>query len=180
MKNMQKILLLLTLVSLLFCAQAVFAQNEEPSCGINGYVIDKDPKGLNVRDKPNVNGKIIAKLPHKSNEDDDIVTVYITGYSNGWVKIARADTVGGGKIFDDIGWVSAKMVVTGTKGSEDYDKPAPLYAQANTKSKIGTIPSDAEVQIAGFACGWIKVTYKGKSGWIKTQNICGNPVTTCN
>lgn len=170
--------LLLILLSLAFCFSGILAQ-EEANCGIEGWVTDKDPKGLNVRDEPNVKGKIIAKLPHKSSEDDDIVTVYITGYSNGWVKIARAETVGGGTVFDNIGWISAKMVATGTKGGENYNKPAPLYAQPNTKKKIGTIPSEETVQIAGFQCGWIKVIYKGKSVWLKTQNICGSPVTTC-
>ncbi len=170
--------LLLIILSLAFLITGVFAQ-EEANCGISGWVTDKDPKGLNVRDQPNAKGKIIAKLPHKSNEDDDIVTVYITGYSNGWVKIARAETINGDTIFDDIGWISAKMVATGTKGSENYNKPVPLYAQTNTKKKLGTIPSEATVQIAGFQCGWIKVIYKGKSGWIRVANICGNPVTTC-
>jgi hypothetical protein len=176
---MKKRILLLKLIILAFCVSGIFAQ-EEANCGIHGYVIDKDPKGLNVRNQPNINGKVIAKLPHKSNDDDDIVMVYITGYSNGWVKIAQAETVGGGSVFDDIGWISAKMVGTGTKGSESYDKPAPLYAQTNTKKKIGTIPSEVEVQIAGFSCGWVKVIYKGKSGWIRDANICGSPVTTCN
>ena len=120
-------------------------------------------------------------MPHKSNEDDDIVTIYITGYSNGWVKIARAETVGGGKLFDDIGWISAKTVETGTKGGEaGYDKPAPFYVSAKTSSKkVGMIPSESTVKISGFSCGWIKVTYKGKTGWMRTVNICGNPVTTC-
>jgi uncharacterized protein YgiM (DUF1202 family) len=173
---MKKILFIL--LSLAFCVGGIFAQ-EEANCGIEGWVTDKDPKGLNVRNQPNIKGKIVANLPHKSNSDDDIVTVYITGYSNGWVKIARAETISGETLFDDIGWISAKMVTTGTKGSENYNQPAPLYAQTNTKKKVGSVPSEANVQIAGFQCGWIKVTYKGKSGWMRTQNVCGSPVTTC-
>ena len=102
---MLKKVFLVNLMVLFFCIGSVFSQ-EEANCGIDGWLIDKDPNGTNVRNKPSVNGKVIAKLPHKSNSDDDIVTVYITGYSNGWVKIARAETISGSTIFDDIGWIT--------------------------------------------------------------------------
>ncbi len=177
---MIKKVLLLSLLSLAFCAQAVSAQELESSCGLSAWVIDKDPKGLNVRDKPNINGKVIAKLPHKSNEDDDIVIVYVVGYTNGWVKIASAEPVSGEKMFDDIGWISAKMVETGIQAQGGM-KPATLYAQAkSTSRKLGTILSETTVKISGFSCGWLKVSNKGKTGWVKTSDICGSPVTTCN
>lgn len=174
---MKKILLLSLLVLAGYVAG--FAQ-EEPNCSIEAYIIDADPNGTNVRSQPNANSKILAKLKRKPNSDSDFITVYVIGYSKGWVKIARAEDIDGEGLFDDIGWVSTKMIATGTKGADgNYNKPAPLYAQANSKKKIGTIPSESEVQIAGFQCGWVKVNYKGKIGWIRTNNICGNPVTTC-
>ena len=151
---------------------------EEANCGIHGWVIDKDPKGLNVRNQPNLNGKIIGNLPHKSNEDDDIIMVYITGYSNGWLKIAQAEPITGEKVFDDIGWISAKMVETGTQSNNNSPIPIYLAAKASSK-KVGNIPGDVTVKIAGYQCGWVKIIYKGKTGWVQEKFICGNPVTTC-
>lgn len=171
-------LILLSLMILMLLISGISAQ-EEANCGIQGWVIDKDPNGTNVRNQPGVNGKVIAKLPHKGNSDDDLVTVYITGYSNGWVKIARAEMIDGTEIFDDIGWISSKMVVTGTKGSRNYMNPVNLYLHPSGKKSVGTIPAEVNVQIIGFSCGWVKVNYQKKSGWIRTENVCGNPVTTC-
>jgi len=168
----------LNLLVLMLLSGAAGAQ-EEANCGVEGWIIDKDPKGTNVRNQPGVNGKIIATLPHKSNADDDLITVYITGYSNGWLRIGLAETINGDSVFDDIGWISAKMVVTGTKGSKNYMSPVNLYSQPNTKRKIGTVPAEVNVQIVGFSCGWVKISYQKKTGWIRTENICGNPVTTC-
>ena len=175
---MLKKLLFLSGLILAFSVQAIFAQKEEASCGISAWITDKDLNGLNVRNQPNVNGKVIAKLKTDGTEEDTVV-IYVVGFSNGWVKIAKAEN-GKGQIFDDIGWVSAKMVETGTKGTPNYNSPITMYAAAKTSSKkVGTIPSEDMVKIAGFSCGWVKVTYKGKTGWVRDVNICGNPFTTC-
>lgn len=162
-----------------FCGTLnLFAQDD---CGVDAYVIDKDPKGLNVRDQPSVNGKVLVTLKTDPNSDDgpSPILVRVTGYSNGWVKIIRA--VGNGDtLFEGTGWVSAKMVATGTMGPiGQYNKPADLYSASNTNRKIGSIPSESEVSIAGFTCGWLKVQHKRKIGWIKASNVCGSPVTSC-
>lgn len=173
-------LILLSLFLLCLFVPA-FAQREEASCGVEGWVVDNDPKGLNVRAKPNVNAKVIARLATRPNTEMDFVIVYIVGYSNGWLKIARAENFDGEKIFDEIGWVSAKMVATGTKGDDGkYEKPATLYTEPRTNSrKAGTIPSETEVKLVGFTCGFIQVSYNGVTGWLRTANVCPNPVTTC-
>ncbi|HQU86154.1 MAG TPA: SH3 domain-containing protein, partial [Pyrinomonadaceae bacterium] len=166
---------------LVFGFQNAFAQREEPNCGINAWVTDKDPKGLNVRAQPSLKGKIVKTLKRKDDTDGSIISVYVVGYSNGWLKIGRAENIDGDLLFDDLGWISAKLVETGTKGGEEgYDKHIKLYSAANAKSKkLGMIPSEANVKIAGFKCGWIKVSYEDLTGWIRDTNICGNPVTTC-
>lgn len=149
-----------------FCtALNLFAQDD---CGIDAYVIDKDPKGLNVRNQPSVKGKVIATLKINPNSDEGpgFILVRVTGFSNGWVKIisARGDE---DSLFEGIGWVSAKTVATRTMGPNgNYNKPANLYAVSNSKKKIGTIPSESEVSILGFTCGWVKVKDKAKMGWI--------------
>lgn len=175
---MKKTMILLALLILAIGGQKIYAQTEESSCSIRAWVTDKDPKGLNVRSQPNAAGKVLATL--KAGTDDDEIIVNVVGYSNGWVKISGATKVSGDEVFSDIGWVSAKMLETGTKGDKNYDDAVQLYALAKTSSKkTGTVPSEASVRIAGFSCGWIKIELKGKTGWIRTLNICGNPVTTC-
>ena len=166
---------LFLIVMLLICGvQLIWAQD---NCQIGAYIIDKDTKGLNVRDKPSVNGKSIGKLKY-SKDDDNLVMVTIIGYSNGWVKISEAETVSGESQFSGVGWVSAKMVSTTTERADG--KPIKLYAKPNTKSKtVGTMPNDIQVKIVGFDCFGLKVTYKKITGWIPKDDLCGNPVTTC-
>ena len=115
----------------------------------------------------------------KSTEDDEII-VRVVGYSNGWLKISGTVEVSGNRSFSDIGWVSAKLIATGTKGDKDYEAPAPLYEKPSKSSKkIGSIPSGTAVQIISFDCFGGKINYKGKTGWLSIENICGNPETNC-
>lgn len=158
----------------------ISAQTVESDCSFSAWVTDKDVNGLNVRDKAGVDGKIIGKLKF-AKDDDNIVIVNIIGYSNGWVKINRAETVGGEEQFSDIGWVSAKMVAVRTEQHNgSSDKPLSLYAKPKTSGKkIGTIPNEEDVEIVGFDCFGFKVKHKNKTGWLSADDMCGNPVTTC-
>jgi hypothetical protein len=176
MKNSVLFILLIAICGV----QSIIAQTEEPNCAISAYVIDKDPNGLNIRDKPGVDGKIIGKLKY-AEDDDNIVVVNIIGYENGWVKISGGETIVGEEQFNGIGWVSAKMVTTRTERPDgNSNKSVTFYAQPKSSSKkVGTIPSDTEVQIAGFDCFGLKITFKNKTGWLSSDDLCGNPVTTC-
>ncbi len=167
-----------------FCtALNLFAQ---VGCGddayINAYVVDKAPKSLDVRDQPSVKGKILATVKTTLNDSDTgFIHVVITGFSNGWVKITSANGDEGSS-FEGIGWVSANMAgwtVGPYDKKKETNKPANLYAASNSKRKIGTIPHDSEVLFTGFTCGWVKVKYKTKIGWIRSSNFCGSPVTSC-
>ena len=139
-----------------FCGTVnLFAQPD--GCGVGGYifayVVNKDPKDLNVRDQPSLKGKVLATVkPAPDPGEPAFIEVTITGYSNGWWKIANASGDDGSQ-FEGIGWVSAKMAaeIIGSNGQYN-NKPANLYAASNSKRKIGTIPSKAEVLITGFTC----------------------------
>lgn len=154
---------------------AVFGQNEK--CSHGGWVEDKDPKGTNIRDAPSLKGKIIGNIPH-AEDDGEQAMLDIIGYSNGWLKIRFAETVNGDQLFNKTGWISAKMVTANVETGSS--KPAVLYALPKRSSrKIGTIPNDTLIRIVGFDCFGFKVSYKGKTGWLKADDVCGNPVTTC-
>ncbi len=171
---------IILLLGLMFVS-VVSAQTVEADCEHSAWVIDKDVNGLNVRDKPSINGKIIDTLKYAADDDDKIVTVTITGYSNGWVKISKAETVGGNEEFSGIGWISAKMVTVSTQRKDgNSEKSVAIYARPDAKSKkVGTIPNEVDVEIVGFDCFGFKVKYKKQTGWLSTFDMCGNPVTTC-
>src|ERR1043165_4070622 len=127
---MKKTLFLLALMILVVGGQKVYAQAEESSCSVEAWVTDRDPNGLNVRDKPGAAGKVLTTL--KAGDGGDAIIVNVVGYSNGWVKISGARKVSGSEVFSDIGWVSAKMLATGTKIWEDAGDTIQLFTTANT------------------------------------------------
>lgn len=167
-------------IGLMFLS-AVFAQTVRADCEHWAWVTDKDVNGLNVRDKPGTDGKIIGNLKFAGDDDDELIIVTVTGYSNGWVKINDATTISGNQEFSGIGWVSAKMVTVSTQATGGAaNRPVTIYSRPNSRSKkVGKIPNEEYVEIVGFDCFGYKVKYLDKIGWLSTNDMCGNPVTTC-
>lgn len=145
------------------------------ACDVEAYVVDPDPKGLNVRDTPGVNGALVAVIPL----DGDGTVVHIVASSpNGWVQIDRAETIEGAVVFNRKGWVSGNMLGLATRG---YDgKGVKLFARPRTRNAAGKIPSEAEVRVAGCEGDWMRVRYKSANGWLQPEDQCPNPVTNCN
>jgi hypothetical protein len=155
---------------------STLAQNDN-RCGHGAWVADKDPNGTNIRNAPGLHGKIIAVVPHSTAPENDIM-IDIIGYSNGWLKVTAAGNVEGTFSFTGIGWISAKKVATSVQHREGGS--APLFALPKRSSKkIGSIPENSEFTIVGHDCFGLKVIYKGKTGWLYRDDICGNVVTTC-
>jgi uncharacterized protein YgiM (DUF1202 family) len=149
------------------------------ACDINAYVMDNDPKGLNVRETPDKNGRILGSLV----KGEDEIMVEITATSGtGWLKFANAEGgASGDAIFKGTGWVFATMLGTGTKGYPNYDSPARLFATPSKKGKVlRQIPAEDEVTILDCSGSWAKVRYQGTTGWLAPENQCGSPFTTCN
>jgi hypothetical protein len=153
--------------------------SETTECETEGWVNDTDPKGLNVRDSASSNGKVIARLV--AGEEDEAVTVTVTGGSGKWLKISGAVKIDGQQLFEGNGWVFAQMISTSTKGSPGYKSPAPLFSSLSKSStKTASVPSSSEVKLLGCKEGWVKVVYKNQEGWLAPENQCGSPVTNCN
>ena len=176
MKN--RIILTMCVVSVALLCNARGASTRATAaaaCDVEAYVVDADPKGLNVRETPGVNGKVVAVIPL----DGDGTTVHIVASSpNGWVQIDRAETVMGAVVFDKKGWVSGNMLGIATRG---YDgKGVRLYARPQARKATGKLPSEAEVRVAGCEGNWMRVKYKSTSGWLDPADQCPSPVTTCN
>lgn len=156
-------------------APAVVAAAPAVACKVEAYVVDKDPRGLNVRDAPGPAGKVVAVIPL----DAEGTTVNIVASSpNGWVQVARAETIMGAVVFEGKGWVSGAMLGISTRGYGT--KGVRLYAAARRGKVVGTIPPEDEVRVAGCSGDMMRVRYKNLAGWLEPDAQCPNPVTTCN
>lgn len=169
------------------CTQSVFTQDfsideyerlvKKYKCVSEVWIEDKDPKGTNVRDAPSIKGKIIDVFERET-ENEPEGSIYILGYSNGWVKVLLKEGGDTNPNRDKTGWISAKLVTANVQTKTG--KPAVLYSSPQHSSKkIGKIPSENLIKIVGFGCFGFKIEYKGILGWISNDDVCGNPLTTC-
>jgi SH3-like domain-containing protein len=148
-------------------------------CDCTAYVIDTDPKGLNVRSGPGTDYPIAATIPTHSS-----VEVWITGSVGSWMSIERAYIFADdGSMTEDVdkkvaGFVFGPLLAVQTL--PEGLKPIPLFAEPDAASGVITkIPMDTEVTLTGCRGAWVKVKYGNIEGWLGPESHCGNPVTTC-
>src|SRR5919205_1069302 len=144
-------------------------------CDVEAYVVDRDPKGMNVRDAAGVGGKGFAVIPP---DEDGAVVHLVASAPNGWVQIDRAEKIDGTVVLDRKGWVSGNMLATETRGYGT--RGVRLRGEGSAAKLIGMIPPETEVRVAGCAGKRMKVKYKNLSGWLEREDQCPNPVTLCN
>ncbi len=150
-------------------------QSATTACDLYAYVIDPDPKGLNVRNAPNNTALIRGRLKPGENG----VVVHVTAASANWLKIEDAEAMDDDNpVFEGSGWVFAQMLATSIR-SPDAAR-TPIYKAPSKQGGIVTkVPAEEEVKLVGCRGGWAKVAYNGKEGWLPPESQCGNPVTTC-
>lgn len=145
------------------------------ACDVEAYVLDTDPKGLNVRDSPGVGGRVVAVIPL---DEDGTIVHLVASSPNGWVQLDRAETIGGTVVLNKRGWVSAHMLGTESRGYGSQS--VKLFARPRARKTVGVMPPETEVRVAGCEANWVSVKYKSLSGWLQPSDQCPNPVTTCN
>lgn len=147
--------------------------DSQRSCEISAYVIDKDPKGLNVRSGPGEGYKIIGNLPTTR----VAVIVDIAASQGDWVQLTKAQSPE--KIeFQGTGWVKTQLLGTSTRGYGTNG--VSVYASPSTQSSaIGRIPDAQGIQLLGCDRSWALVEYQQLKGWIEPDAQCANPLTTC-
>ena len=145
------------------------------ACDVEAYVVDPDPKGLNVRDAPGARGRAVAVIPL---DEDGTVVHLVASSPNGWVQIDRAETIGGTVVFDKKGWVSGNMLGTETRGYGT--RGVKLRGEGRPGKVLGTIPPETEVRLAGCNGVRVKVKHRSLVGWLEREDQCPNPVTLCN
>lgn len=142
-------------------------------CNLQAYVIDPDPKGLNVRSAPDAKSSVMAVIP----QDSDGTIVAIKGSEGAWLQIALATTIEGRQVFKGKGWVFASMLGTTTRW-EGRDHS--LYASASLKSAlVAKVSGEKELKLQGCSGAWPKVQWKSLQGYLPPEQNCPNPVTTC-
>ena len=153
------------------------AQAQTTECWLSGWVNDKDKSGTNVRATPSAASNVVTVFPFASDDGEQAI-VEITGYENGWLRIRAADTVDGANLLSEPAWISAKLVTASVETKNN--KPATLYTLPKRSSpRAGTVPNGVALSITGVDCFGYKVLYKGRTGWLAKEDVCGNPVTTC-
>jgi SH3-like domain-containing protein len=142
-------------------------------CDAGAWVTDPDPAGLNVRDAPSTEGKILQALK-------DGPTVHVAARNGNWVLLCGQAASGDPDqpSWVAYGWVYATKLGTGTRG---YDKGySPLYAEASaTAAEVGRVPTEGEVAVLTCSGRWLKVRHDGKEGWLDPHERCANQITTC-
>lgn len=149
--------------------------NSNAACDVWAYVIDQDPKGLNVRSGPDAGFTVIGNLPKRYETG---VSVHITGSSGDWVRIDSGVEEGAEEekiFFKGVGWVYAPLL-----GLSGIGGGTPLYREASQKGRvIKRVPGDEHVNIKGCRGEWFYVEYEKVKGWAAPKTLCSNPLTTC-
>jgi len=168
------------LVVILFCLLTINAIGQKiSSCACRG-IIDPDYKGfVSIYDKPN--GITTKSIKHDlKNEDYLVFKIDKVTDSFFHVKLEYAIN---GKSFQ--GWISkSKHLITYLR---NYDSAISLYSKYNTSSKVkAVIPSSSSSSFQIIDCkeNWIYIkeiirkSHKSE-GWLKSEDQCANPYTTC-
>lgn len=163
-----RILILIYFLTLNF---AFSQENKETQCVIKPFEVflDDVDNYTNIRNNPN--GKIILKI---NNEDSYGHMMNVIDFKNGWLKINEIIAIDEYIISELEGWIHSSIVGISLTHSEDLlDKP-------NGEKKLELKGESGEIfKIIDVHCEWLKIKTKKGDGWIKSEKICGNPVTTC-
>ncbi len=149
-------------------------------CDVDLNVMDKDPKGLNVRATPQVlPNNVRTRIPHA-----DWTRVHVVGMSGDWYQISNYQSFNDNGTDDDEpndlpgshrGWVHKSML-----GDVDAFHGALMYAAPSARGKpIYHFPADEMHIDAVLGCKgkFLHVRYKGTTGWLR--DVCTNERTTC-
>lgn len=177
---------ILTVFSILILSASIFGQinsaqtDVESMCNVSAYIIDKDPKGLNVRSKPNGKSKKLGAIPF----DKDGTMVTIIASAGSWVKIESAWNMEEKTVFSKTGWVYAPLLAISTakrSGEAEFVKAYEMPSRGN--DVIAELPFFTEYKLAGCFEGWMKITIPQKDkniiGWIEAEDQCDLANTNC-
>jgi len=145
----------------------------ENQCLTKAYVVDASEKGLNIRQKPNLSGKILGRLPKNTQ-------VNVLGMQGEWILISVVDPIAQKVDFSKEGWVYSSLLGVSSKG---YNRTSvSLYSQPSFRSRVvGKIPPSTETNILGCSGKWLRVDSKQHhyKGWLEPKQQCAVAYTSC-
>jgi SH3-like domain-containing protein len=135
------------------------------TCDVDAEIIDPDPTGANIRDRPTGDSTVIGKLSRASTAKPFQGGVRILAVDGKWIYIQPdRDT----NSFRQPGWINGKLLGVYTKGINKSTNPVPLFKTADPKSDlVGTIPPNREVKILDCNADWLFVEEQGVRGWLE-------------
>ena len=156
---------------------------EERKCAVEGFVIETNPKGLNVRKSPTGRAKILGTLPTK----DAQTFVHIAAAKRGWFLIDDVQVIALSgkepKAAPKHGWVHGRMLGTmihanahGRRGGglHLYERPEVRSTILHTVEAVVSV-----VRLLDCAGEWSKVEVfyadgTMASGWLHPYDQCGS------
>lgn len=171
---------------------------QEKTCNMGAFVIETDPKGLNVRAEPNASAKILGTIPPMRKEKDGTYQVMpevsVTGAQNGWFKIKEArdneslmkELVGTKprKMFNGEGWVHGSKLTVKSQANRGYEKPDPKSSVIARRDEGSFDGADdfLSFQLKDCQGSWARVQDKRLKSknqfWL--DSICALQETSCN
>ena len=153
-------------------------------CKLVAFVVDPDPKGLNVRSGPGKQFDVVGKLPHREVDFTAKTGVWVDviGSTGQWLEVRNAETWGGGEtLFKGPGWVYGSLLATQTFAPDYTEKSVvKVYRAPNEGSALaGKLSPGTEVKITGCKGRWTQIEEKGLAGWLNGESQCAYLITTC-
>lgn len=132
------------------------------------YIDHSNVDIAHIRNKPN--GEVLLNIDKQGE-----YSVTVTEVSNEWFKVVKLMEVDAGviKIPNGFGWIHNSVIGASiTKDITVFDNP-------NTNEAIDTVKKETRVKIINICSNWVRIERGSTIGWVQTEWLCGNPVTTC-
>jgi len=141
-------------------------------CAISAYVVDQDPRGLNVRASPSAKARVLKVVDNgKAGE------AVIRGFQNGWFRISRIVAAEVDEtLFAGDGWIHGSLLHLDVAAGDPNLYAAPSFRARRLRKLTGDQPG---VTLVGCKGEWAQVRVNGLLGWLSPSGQCSNPLTTC-
>lgn len=132
------------------------------------YIDHSNVDIADIRNKPN--GEVLLNIDKQGE-----YTVTVSEVSEDWLKVTKLVEVDAGviKIPNGYGWIHNSVIGASiTKDITVFDNP-------NTNEAISAIKKETRVKIINICSDWVRIERGSTIGWVESEWLCGNPVTTC-
>ena len=170
---------------------------EVVECRFQGWSNDLDEKGQPVRAAPSATAEVVGRLPPPVNVglDELSVTVLVTGYRDGWFRIAEAgysDEVQGVKVprnavVKATGWLptgGVKALIAAKELKAQAAREAPTIAALSgfrREAQGGQVafgPDGIAVKrLLSCRGSWVELETELGTGWV--EKVCARQLSAC-